>query len=65
MEQMEEMLLQRKEGLHRVEKLMEDVHTVATQIGVEVKTQKDKLIDIDANVDKAKDNVEKGNDQLE
>lgn len=62
MEQVEEMVEQRKAGLLRVERLMDDVHLVAAQIGVEVNAQKEKLQTIGVNVETAKENVDKGND---
>ena len=47
---MTEMLVERKEDLNRLGRLLVDLHTVATDIGVEVLVHKEKLKNIDENI---------------
>jgi t-SNARE complex subunit (syntaxin) len=64
MDQMDELLTNRKSQLEKVTKMMQDVNQIVTSIGGEVKLQNDKLKKIDTDMDDAAKNVNLGNDEL-
>jgi len=59
-DQMEFFLQGRKQELDKVSQLMRDIHSVAKDIGIEVKNQEKVVFGIQNNLTTAKENVEGG-----